>query len=299
MDFRTPLLDRLATAVIPDQHFELSADDARDVYFTDTRMLDATQLAHHRYRTNPLALHDHLLQALDLRGTEELLDLGCGNGFLIEQIRPHLAAGHVVGLDIAPGVLAAARQRLTGVATPCDWVEGSADDLSMFTDRSFDRVMAVYMAHYVPDLQRCFAEVRRVLRPGGRFLLATDHPESMVEMYAVHFSALREMNAPRHLFRATPKARISLDNGAEQLTPHFAHVERRTWQDQLQFADPEPFLAFYRGHNYCCAASRPGRDLPAEFFTELEDRVRRKVQSVIRTSDYFALTKFTGTFVCW
>jgi ubiquinone/menaquinone biosynthesis C-methylase UbiE len=298
MDFRTPRLDALAEQVIPADHFVLSSADARDTYFADTRMLDAKQLAHNRFRTNPRSLTDHLIEALALRGTEELLDLGCGNGFVLEHLRPHLTAGHITGLDIAPGVLEAARRRLAGVSTPCTWIEGSADDLSMLADSSFDRVMATYMAHYVPDLDRCFAEVRRVLRPGGRFLLTTDRPDSMVEMWDVHFASLRELDAPKHLFRATPKARISLGNGTEQLSPHFASVETRTWQDQLQFADADPFLAFYRGQNHCCASSAPGADLPAGFFTALEERVRDKVRAAIEEHGYFAVTKYTGTFVC-
>ncbi|WP_406152853.1 class I SAM-dependent methyltransferase [Streptomyces sp. NBC_01023] len=142
LDFRTTALEALALEVIPEEHFELRAEDARDSYFTDTSKLDAKQLAHDRFRTNPLALHDHLLEA--------------------------------------------ARQRLDGVATPCEFVEGSADDLSAFATDSFDRVMAVYMAHYVTDLDACFAEVRRVLRPRGRFVLATDRTDSMVEMWNVH-----------------------------------------------------------------------------------------------------------------
>ncbi|MFH0180894.1 class I SAM-dependent methyltransferase [Streptomyces cacaoi] len=298
MDFRTPELDALASRVIPAQHFLLRTEDARDSYFTDTSKLDAKQLAHDRFRTNPLALHDHLVHALDLRGTEELLDLGCGNGEILARIRPHLAAGHLVGFDIAPAVLNAARQRLEGVATPCDFVEGSADDLSAFATDSFDRGMAVYMAHYVTGLQACFAEVRRVLRPGGRFVLATDRPASMIEMWNVHFAALRDMDAPQHLFRATPKARISLDNGAEQLAPHFAAVERVDWQDQLQFGKAETFMAFYRSCNYCCAGSKPGEGLPPAFFTELEHRVHARVQAAIETTGYFALTKYTGHFIC-
>ncbi|MFD4476038.1 class I SAM-dependent methyltransferase [Streptomyces sp. NPDC058471] len=298
LDFRTPELDALASRVIPAQHFELRAEDARDDYFTDTSKLDAKQLAHDRFRTNPLALHDQLVRSLDLRGAEELLDLGCGNGEILARIRPYLAAGHLVGLDIAPGALEAARQRLDGVATPCDFVEGSADDLSSFGTDTFDRVMAVYMAHYVTDLPACFTEVRRVLRPGGRFLLATDRPDSMVEMYDVHFAALHEMDAPQDLFRATPKARISLDNGADQLAPYFSSVDRVDWHDQLQFGKAEHFMAFYRSCNYCCASSKPGEGLPPAFFFELEHRVRARVQAVIAERGYFALTKFTGHFIC-
>lgn len=298
MDFRTPELDALASAVIPEQHFELRAEDARDSYFTDTSKLDAKQLVHDRFRTNPRALHDHLIGALDLRGTEELLDLGCGNGEILARIRPYLAAGHLTAFDIAPAALEAARQRLHGVATPCEFVEGTADDLSVFANDSFDRVMAVYMAHYVTDLDACFAEVRRVLRPGGRFVLATDRTDSMVEMWNVHFAALRDMNAPEMLFRATPKGRISLSNGTGQLTPYFASVERVDWQDQLQFGKADAFMAFYRGCNYCCAGSKPGQGLLPAFFAELEERVHARVQAAIETTGYFALTKYTGHFIC-
>ncbi|MFG2563060.1 class I SAM-dependent methyltransferase [Streptomyces sp. NPDC048496] len=299
MDFRTPDLDQLAEQVIPQTHFELSAADARDKFFTTGWMLEEKQLVHNRYRTNPRSMLDHMLENLALSGAEELLDLGCGNGFILEHLRPHLAAGHIVGFDIAPGVLEAARERIEGTVTPCEWVEGSADDLSRFADDSFDRVMANYMMHYVPDIDRCLAETRRVLRPGGRFMLTTDRPDSMVEMYEVHFTALKQMGAPERLFKATPKARISLENGHEQLAPHFAGVELRTWQDQLQFASPEPFLRFYHAHNYCCAASDAAADeLGQTFFAELRERVRAQVQEVIDTRGYFAVTKFTGSFIC-
>jgi ubiquinone/menaquinone biosynthesis C-methylase UbiE len=298
MDFRTPELDKLAAETIPAAYFELSAQDARDRYFADTRMLDGKQLAHNRFRTNPRSLVGHLLGQLALSGSERWLDLGCGNGFIAEQVRPHLADGQIVGLDIAPGVLDAARQRLTGVATDCDWIEGSADDLSMLGDNAFDRVTAIYMMHYVPDIAACLREVRRVLAPGGRFILTTDRPDSMVEMFDAHFTAMKHMGAPPHLFKATPKARISLDNGHEQLAVHFTTVELVTWQDQLRFAAVGPFLDFYHAHNYCCAASEPGDGLGPGFFTELRERVGEHVQQVIDKDGYFAITKFTGSFVC-
>ncbi|MEV0754973.1 class I SAM-dependent methyltransferase [Streptosporangium sp. NPDC050280] len=297
MDFRTPALDQLADT-IPQEYFELSAEDARDRYFADTRMLDGKQLAHNRFRTNPRTMVDHLLEQMALTGTESWLDVGCGNGFVAEQIRPHLSDGRIVGLDIAPGVLSAARQRMAGVATPCEWIEGSADDLSMFADNSFDRVTAIYMMHYVSDIDACLSDVVRVLAPGGRFILTTDRPDSMVEMFDAHFTAMKQMNAPKHLFKATPKARISLINGHDQLAAHFTEIDLRTWQDQLRFTAVDPFLDFYAAHNYCCAASQPGDELEAGFYTELRERVGEQVQTVIDRDGYFAVTKFTGSFIC-
>ncbi|MFJ8165562.1 class I SAM-dependent methyltransferase [Streptomyces sp. NPDC096136] len=298
-NFRTPALDALAKEVIPERHFEFSTATARDRFFNDTRMLDVKQDVHNRFRTNPTSMVGHMIDNLALTGTEDLLDLGCGNAFVLEHLRPHLAEGTITGLDVAPAVLEAARARMHGTATACTWIEGSADDLSMLDEDSFDRVMANYMIHYVPDLDRCFTEVRRVMRPGGIFQLTTDRPDSMLEMYQVHFTALKAMNAPDYLFKATPKGRLSLDNGADQLAGHFETVKRVTWQDQLRFTDPAPFLRFYQvGHNHCCASSEPDARLDEAFFAELRERVAAQVTQAIKENGYFAVTKYTGSFLC-
>ncbi|WP_331765309.1 class I SAM-dependent methyltransferase (plasmid) [Streptomyces sp. NBC_01384] len=298
-DFRTPALDALAKKIIPGEHFEFSAETARDRFFNDSRMLVVKQWVHNVFRTNPTSMLEHMLGNLALTGTEDLLDLGCGNGFILEGLRPHLAGGSITGLDIAPAVLDAARQRLHGTATLCTWIEGSADDLSRLGDDSFNRVMANYMIHYVPDLDRCFTEVRRVMRPGGIFQLTTDRTDSMLEMYDVHFTALTAMDAPQDLFKASPKGRLSLANGAGLLGEHFEQVDTVTWQDQLRFTDPDPFMRFYEvGHNHCCASSEPDERLNDGFFRELRDRVRAQVTEAITTNGYFAVTKYTGSFLC-
>ncbi|MFF2618849.1 class I SAM-dependent methyltransferase [Kitasatospora sp. NPDC058046] len=296
-DFRTPGLSRLARRVIPAKHAVVTVEDARSAYFTDAEALEVKQRVHDRFRTNPKALHDHLLEALALRGTEELLDLGCGNGFVLERLRPHLAAGHITGLDVSPAMLEAARRRMAGVATPCDWVEGSADSLQAFTDNDFDRVMCVYTAHYVTDLTTLFAGARRVLRPGGRFLLTTDQPDSMVEMYDVHLRALRAVGGPDHLATASPKARISLVNGRRFLAPHFDRISVLEWQDQLQFASLAPFMDFYRASYHCSASAGPAAAPPA-LLDALEAHVAGTVRQVIAERGYFAVTKFSGTLIC-
>lgn len=297
-NFRSKEIDSLAERVIPRDYFQFTVETARDRFFNDTRMLDIKQIVHNRFRTNPASMVDHMLGILKLSGREALLDLGCGNGFVLEHIRPYMAEGEIVGLDVSPAVLKAAAERLRGVVTKCRWILGSADDLGMLQSETFDRVMANYMMHYVPDLDRCLSEVARVMRRDGTFMLTTDRPDSMVEMYDVHFSALRSMGAPEYLFKATPKGRISLDNGHEKLSRHFPNVEIVSWQDQLRFSESDPFIEFYRvGHNYCCAASEPDANLTPAFFSELESRVRRSVDVAIAERGYFAVTKFTGAFV--
>lgn len=92
---------------------------------------------------------------------EQILDLGCGDGQLSARIA---ASGAIVtGLDASPQMAAAARSR--GIVVH----EASAESMP-FADRSFDAVFSNAALHWVRNHNAMLAEVRRVLRPGGRFV---------------------------------------------------------------------------------------------------------------------------------
>ena len=92
---------------------------------------------------------------------ERILDLGCGNGQLTERIAATSAI--VTGIDASPEMAAAARTRGLSVQ------EGSAESLP-FADHSFDAVFSNAVLHWVRGQDAMMTEVRRVLRPGGRFV---------------------------------------------------------------------------------------------------------------------------------
>ncbi|MFZ0339444.1 MAG: methyltransferase domain-containing protein [Terracidiphilus sp.] len=101
------------------------------------------------------------LEWLAPQAGERILDLGCGDGQLTERIA---ATGAVVtGIDASPNMVAAARAR--GI----DAKEGSAESLP-FPDQSFDAVFSNAVLHWVRGQDAMMTEVRRVLRPGGRFV---------------------------------------------------------------------------------------------------------------------------------
>ena len=102
-----------------------------------------------------------VVEWLDAKPTESVLDLGCGDGQLTERL---IATGaSVTGVDLSPEMLAAARSR--GI----DAHEGSAESLP-FADRSFDAVFSNAVLHWVRNQDTMMGEVRRVLKPGGRFV---------------------------------------------------------------------------------------------------------------------------------
>ena len=112
------------------------------------------------------AYRRRMLQAAGLRSGMSLLDVGSGTGvcaLLAQEIVG--AAGRVVALDPSSGMLAVARAR--GVR---ETVLGCAEQLP-FPSASFDCVSMGYMLRHIEDMHTVFAEVLRVLRPGGRIVL--------------------------------------------------------------------------------------------------------------------------------
>ena len=108
-----------------------------------------------------------------LRAGEQVLDLGSGAGtdslVAAQMTGP---TGHVVGIDMTPQMVATAQEsaRAMGVEN-VEFLEGEGERLP-FPDRSFDVVISNGVIDLIPDKDAVFAELFRVLQPGGRLQLA-------------------------------------------------------------------------------------------------------------------------------
>ncbi len=103
-----------------------------------------------------------------VRPRERVLDLACGTGVVTGYAAAQAGrGGYVVGFDPTPDLLDAARAK-TFPGAPIRWIEGFGEDMP-FEDASFDVVLCHQGLQYVTDREKTFAEVKRVLRPGGTF----------------------------------------------------------------------------------------------------------------------------------
>lgn len=108
-------------------------------------------------------------QAFDVRSCRRVLDAGCGNGRYSKYLLRWLPQGaFLTAFDLAPGMLARARRRLTPQR-----VSHVAADLTRlpYPDQFFDGVVCGWVLEHLPDPRPGLRELARVMQPGGKLLL--------------------------------------------------------------------------------------------------------------------------------
>ena len=120
-------------------------------------------------RTNLFGARADLMAALALLEPTWIVgDLGCGTGGLSAALAPHVA--HVHAVDASAAMRAAAHARLDRLSNVT--VHQGALEALPLADASLDVAVLLLVLHHVADPLRALREVRRVLRPGGRILIA-------------------------------------------------------------------------------------------------------------------------------
>jgi ubiquinone/menaquinone biosynthesis C-methylase UbiE len=119
------------------------------------------------------ALRERMIRLACLEPGETVLDVGCGTGTLAIAAKRHVGPSGVVhGIDASPAMVARASRKARKTGVDVVFENGVVETLP-YSDTRFDAVLSTLMLHHLPrDTRRqCIAEVRRVLKPGGRMLV--------------------------------------------------------------------------------------------------------------------------------
>jgi ubiquinone/menaquinone biosynthesis C-methylase UbiE len=280
----------------------------RDGLYGDPSKLGARVDLQQRFSVNPVSIADWELGLVDLSGVEKALDVGCGTGAFLLPLARRLApqGATVIGLDLAEGTLGQARARVQAEGLPVDCLIGDVEALP-FADHSFDLVLANYMLYHVPDLDQAIAELRRVVRPTGTLLAATNGRGHMRELWQMEEQALLHLGtAPQTVTALLERARAAraqsfrLETGAEWLRRAFSDVRVERYPDALEVTEVEPLVAYLvslwsleqilEG----VAAAEHEREL---LHTRVADSFRQIVHERLVADGVVRIAKDTGAFV--
>jgi SAM-dependent methyltransferase len=134
-------------------------------------------------------IHDELIEALEVKPGERVLDVATGTGGVA--LRAARLGAEVTGLDLAPALLEQARVKASREGLEIDWTEGNAESLP-YDDGSFDVVCSSFGVIFAPDTEAAAHELGRVCAAGGRLGLTTWKPNE--GLHAI-YSKLEEAGA--------------------------------------------------------------------------------------------------------
>lgn len=180
-----------------------------------------------------------VVRILDLHQGEHLADIGCGAGLIALTLAPWLERIHAV--DISPGLVERARRNLAGVNNVGLEV-GSLTELPL-ADACVDKLLAYSVLQYLGDesmVNKALLEVARVLKPGGRALLAANPDPVRRPAYEAVVRERANQAAEREIALLDdllwlPGTRLVELAAAAGLSARIEPIDERIWQHFYMF----------------------------------------------------------------
>lgn len=261
-------------------------DALRDQYGTAAK-LRARQESHELYSEREFDLVGAVLALLVPRPGLRLVDVGCGPGMY----HPPLgrAGVEVVAVDPSSGMVQEARRQALGTGLPVSVARASADALPL-PDGSVDRAMANHVLYHVPDRVQALRELRRVLKPGGRAVVATNAADSLGRLRDLHAAVARDLGyAPSR----PPDQRFSLDD-VPLVHDVFPTAQRHVFPNAFVFPTAETALRYY-GSGFVDDIEHPPSD--GRHRDRLLRDVGARIEAIVRREGSFRVEKTVGCFV--
>jgi SAM-dependent methyltransferase len=182
-----------------------------------------------------LPIVEPVLALMRIAPDENVLDIGCGGGWLSRLIAPRVPDGRMVGMDVSDEMVRHARRNCAALDN-CVFVVGGVDEIP-WEPNFFTKIISVESSYYWPDPAQGMREIFRVLREGGSAWIVINYYRD--NPYCHHWGELLAVRT--HLLSAEEWKQLFRDAG-------FADVEHRF------IPDPSPSPEEYSGRWFRDAA---------------------------------------------
>lgn len=255
-----------------------------DQYKTAVNINARIQL-HQRFSHNPVPWFSWIAARIPLERAERILEVGCGNGQLWQQVPAEILKKKEVHVtDVSSGMVEDAAELLRASGRNSLIFETEDCQKLSYGDQSFDVVIANHVLFYVKNLPQALGEIHRVLRPGGSFYCSTYGRDHMKEITLL----VQEFDPRITLSEVALYELFGLENGGALLEGTFDQVEKLLYRDYLLVDEPEPLLDYILS----CHGNQ------SEFLSQRQLEFKRFLQKKIQEKGGIRITKMAGIFVC-
>jgi SAM-dependent methyltransferase len=223
-----------------------SMSSSNQEYLLTSQYKDSSNLRvriqiHKLFSTNKYSFHRWIFDHFNIPRPARILEAGCGPGYLWTQYRDRIPEDWDITLsDFSAGMLQEAQSNLSNGQGHFSFQIFDIQSI-LFENGHFDAVIANHMLYHVPDRAKALSEIRRVLKPGGRFYAVTNGEKHMQELYQLLIKFDPAIPDPRgNLYSLL----FGLENGEDQISPWFETVTLYRHEDGLVITEVGPLVAY-------------------------------------------------------
>lgn len=237
---------------------------------------------HTDYSQNKQGWFPWIYEQCEIHEGMHILEVGCGNGALwMEHLEDLPSEVSILLSDISEGMIRDVRRNIGEEHPAFSYAAFDCQQIP-YPDESFDLVLAGHVLFYCEDIRRACAEIRRVLKTGGRLICSTYGTRHMQEItQLVQAFDSRIVLSSEALYES-----FGLGNGEDILRPYFDKIEKRLYEDEIILDRAEPLI------EYILSCHGNQNQILLDKYADFRNFVEQKV------SPAFHITKEAGIFVC-
>lgn len=244
----------------------------------------------HVYSTAKETWYQWLFEKFELKENMQVLDVGCGNAAIWLEMREKIPNGACITLvDVSREMLDTAKKKISTYKNDFErrnvqFIYQEMDATNLSINGTYDRVMANHMLYHIADDERdCLIKrMAELTKDDGKFFASTIGKNHMKEIFDLIQEFAPQAEVPYWMSQG-----FSLENGVEQVMPHFSKVE--VWKHDNNLLVPDVNAIF----NYL--VSLPGNINP--IVIKDEQRFKEYLKKKISENHPYLIQKATGVII--
>ncbi|MBI5961024.1 MAG: class I SAM-dependent methyltransferase, partial [Chloroflexi bacterium] len=269
----------------------LRADQAtliKQAYATDEHL--ATRIRIHEIYSEPkIDFQKWVVDSMQWRGDEWVLDVGAGPGTYFSLVAQRIPRGRLFAGDLSMGMLRQAQQH-----PQVDQIQLLNLDAQRlpFADGMFDAVLANHMLYHVPDVEKAIKEIKRILKPNGCLIAATNSADTMPEIDTLMRRACTLLGYPKQDVTPAHSA-FALENGTVLVARNFRAVARYDIPSALRFPEVAPVMDYLNSTQALRSPQLP----PGIGWDEFMGVMEKQITRLIRHFGELQVQKLAGVLI--